>query len=66
VAKGGRVLTITALGATIAQARERAYLAIGKVGWPEGFCRTDIGWCALQRRLKTGICRIRATCKGYG
>ncbi len=49
VAKGGRVLTVTALGATVAQARERAYLAIGKINWPEGFCRTDIGWRALER-----------------
>jgi phosphoribosylamine--glycine ligase len=48
VAKGGRVLNVTAKGATIAEARERAYLAISKIDWPGGFCRTDIGWRALE------------------
>lgn len=48
-ASGGRVLNVTALGATIAEARTRAYEAIGKVDWPEGFNRSDIGWRALKR-----------------
>jgi len=43
VASGGRVLNVTALGATIADARQRAYDAVGRVDWPEGFCRSDIG-----------------------
>lgn len=48
-ASGGRVLNVTALGATIGEARARAYEAIGKVDWPEGFNRSDIGWRALKR-----------------
>lgn len=48
-ASGGRVLNVTALGATIGEARTRAYEAIGKVDWPEGFNRSDIGWRALKR-----------------
>ena len=42
-ADGGRVLTITALGSDVAEARERAYAAIDRIKWPEGFFRRDIG-----------------------
>src|SRR5262249_45824427 len=44
VANGGRVLNITARGATLREARERAYEAIADINWPEGFYRRDIGW----------------------
>lgn len=47
VAVGGRVLNVTARGATLAQARERAYEMVAKIDWPDGFNRTDIGWRAL-------------------
>lgn len=47
VADGGRVLNVCAHGDTVAQARERAYAAIERIDWPEGFHRTDIGWRAL-------------------
>jgi phosphoribosylamine---glycine ligase len=43
VAAGGRVLGITASGGDLAQARARAYAAIDKIDWPDGFCRRDIG-----------------------
>jgi phosphoribosylamine---glycine ligase len=43
VADGGRVLNITALGATIAEARRHAYDAIAKIEWTDGFYRRDIG-----------------------
>lgn len=43
LADGGRVLNVTALGDTMAEARRRAYDAIAKIDWPDGFCRTDIG-----------------------
>jgi phosphoribosylamine--glycine ligase len=46
-ADGGRVLNVTASGATLAGARARAYAAIERIDWPEGFCRRDIGWRAL-------------------
>jgi phosphoribosylamine--glycine ligase len=45
-ANGGRVLNVTAQGASLAEARERAYAAIDRIDWPEGFCRRDIGWRA--------------------
>ncbi len=48
-AAGGRVLGITALGATIAEAQKRAYAAVAAIDWPGGFCRTDIGWRAVSR-----------------
>ena len=48
-ANGGRVLNITALGKDVAEAQSRAYAAIEKIDWPEGFCRRDIGWRALER-----------------
>jgi phosphoribosylamine---glycine ligase len=46
VANGGRVLNICALGATVAQAYERAYEAVDKIVWPDGFCRRDIAMVA--------------------
>jgi phosphoribosylamine--glycine ligase len=49
VADGGRVLAVTATGATIAEAQARAYQAVDKIVWPEGFCRRDIGWRAIKR-----------------
>ncbi|MBI5162725.1 MAG: phosphoribosylamine--glycine ligase [Magnetospirillum sp.] len=49
VATGGRVLGITAIGETVAEAQARAYRAIDRIDWPEGFCRRDIGWRAIAR-----------------
>jgi len=43
LADGGRVLGVTALDSDIGAARERAYRAVGKIDWPGGFCRRDIG-----------------------
>ena len=42
LANGGRVLGITAIGNSISEARGRAYEAVDKVDWPDGFCRRDI------------------------
>jgi phosphoribosylamine--glycine ligase len=50
LAAGGRVLSITAQGRTTLEAQQRAYAAIGKIDWPEGFCRSDIGWQAIARQ----------------
>ena len=47
VATGGRVLNCTARGATLSEARDRAYALVDAIEWPEGFCRRDIGWRAL-------------------
>ena len=46
-ATGGRVLNVTARGATLAEARARAYAMVDAITWPDGFCRRDIGWRAL-------------------
>lgn len=54
LADGGRVLNVTALGATVAEAQERAYAAIAKIDWPGGFCRSDIGWRAVVRETSGG------------
>jgi phosphoribosylamine--glycine ligase len=43
LADGGRVLGVSALGRDLGGARDRAYRAIDKIDWPEGFCRRDIG-----------------------
>ena len=48
-ANGGRVLGVTALDSDIAAARDRAYKAIGRIDWPDGFCRGDIAWRAIDR-----------------
>jgi phosphoribosylamine--glycine ligase len=50
LADGGRVLNVTARGRTVEEARGRAYAAVARIDWPGGFCRTDIGWRALQPR----------------
>ncbi len=47
VARGGRVLTVSATGKTVSEAQARAYQAVDAIDWPEGFCRRDIGWRAL-------------------
>ena len=47
VANGGRVLNVTGLGASVKEARDRAYAGIDVIDWPEGFYRRDIGWRAL-------------------
>jgi phosphoribosylamine--glycine ligase len=49
LATGGRVLNVTARGTTVSEAQHRAYAAIDKLDWPEGFCRKDIGWRAVKR-----------------
>ncbi|HKA64469.1 MAG TPA: phosphoribosylamine--glycine ligase [Methyloceanibacter sp.] len=48
-ADGGRVLDVTARSRDIRQAQDRAYAAVDKIDWPEGFCRRDIGWRAVER-----------------
>ena len=48
-ANGGRVLNVSALGKTVTEAQARAYQAVDKIDWPEGFCRRDIGWQAVKR-----------------
>jgi phosphoribosylamine--glycine ligase len=50
LAAGGRVLNVTALGRDLQEARDRAYAAVAAIDWPEGFCRSDIGWRALEQR----------------
>jgi phosphoribosylamine---glycine ligase len=43
IANGGRVLGVTALGRDLADAHDRAYAAVDRIDWREGFCRRDIG-----------------------
>jgi phosphoribosylamine--glycine ligase len=49
LANGGRVLNVCASGKTVAEAQQRAYQAVGRIRWPGGFCRRDIGWQAVER-----------------
>jgi phosphoribosylamine---glycine ligase len=49
LATGGRVLNVTAIGKTARHAQARAYAAVDKIDWPEGFCRRDIGWRAVAK-----------------
>ncbi len=48
IATGGRVLAVTAMADTVADAQQKAYAATDAIDWPEGFCRRDIGWRALR------------------
>jgi phosphoribosylamine---glycine ligase len=54
LADGGRVLDVSALGRTVAEAQERAYAAVDRIVWPEGFCRRDIGFRAVEREKNSG------------
>jgi phosphoribosylamine--glycine ligase len=49
LANGGRVLNICATGKTVSEAQQRAYQAVDRIRWPDGFCRRDIGWQAVKR-----------------
>ncbi|OYW50297.1 MAG: phosphoribosylamine--glycine ligase [Novosphingobium sp. 28-62-57] len=48
-ANGGRVLNVTARGASVKAARDAAYAAVDAIRFPEGFCRRDIGWREIER-----------------
>jgi phosphoribosylamine---glycine ligase len=49
LANGGRVLNVSALGKNVRETRTRAYEAVSRIRWPQGFCRHDIGWRAVER-----------------
>src|SRR6516164_4718463 len=49
LANGGRVLNVCALGKTVGEAQARVYRAVDRIRWPDGFCRRDIGFRAVQR-----------------
>ena len=49
LANGGRVLNVCAVGKSVAEAQARAYAAVDRIRWPDGFCRRDIGWRAVER-----------------
>ena len=48
-ANGGRVLCVTSMATSIAEAQQRAYVAVDMIDWPDGFCRRDIGWRAIGK-----------------
>jgi phosphoribosylamine---glycine ligase len=49
VANGGRVLAVTATGASVGEAQVAAYAAVDRIDFPTGFCRRDIGWREIER-----------------
>ncbi|MFM5916493.1 MAG: phosphoribosylamine--glycine ligase [Novosphingobium sp.] len=49
VANGGRVLNVTARGSSVSQAQARAYAAVDRIDFAQGFCRRDIGWREVER-----------------
>ncbi|UWL60142.1 phosphoribosylamine--glycine ligase [Brucella pseudintermedia] len=53
IANGGRVLNVTAIADTVAEAQAKAYEAVKRVDWPEGFYRSDIGWRAVEREKQS-------------
>jgi phosphoribosylamine---glycine ligase len=52
VSSGGRVLAVTATGETVAGAQAKAYTAVDKIDFADGFCRRDIGWREVQRETQ--------------
>jgi phosphoribosylamine---glycine ligase len=53
-ANGGRVLNVTASAASVREAQRKAYAAVDVIDWPEGFCRRDIGWRAVNQKESDG------------
>jgi phosphoribosylamine--glycine ligase len=51
VANGGRVLNVTAVGASVTEAKAAAYAAVDSIIFPTGFCRCDIGWREVEREI---------------
>ncbi len=49
VASGGRVLNVTARGSSVSEAQARAYAAVDKLDFVDGFCRRDVGWREVER-----------------
>ena len=54
LANGGRVLNVCAMGKTVLEAQQRAYQAVDRVKWPDGFCRRDIAWQAVEQEKARG------------
>jgi len=52
VTSGGRVLCVTALGATVSAAQKRAYEMLKQIRWQGAQYRTDIGYRAIAREKK--------------
>jgi phosphoribosylamine--glycine ligase len=50
LANGGRVLNVCAIGRSVAEAQRQAYAAVDRIKWPDGFCRSDIGWRAIEQK----------------
>jgi phosphoribosylamine--glycine ligase len=55
VANRGRVLSVTATGATVAEAQCAAYHATEAISFPSGFYRRDIGWREIARAAKSPV-----------
>ena len=51
LASGGRVLAVTAIADTLANAKARAYRGVDAIDYADGFHRRDIGWRALERTI---------------
>jgi phosphoribosylamine--glycine ligase len=56
-ANGGRVLNVTALGPTVAAAKQYADAAASQIDWPDGFHRHDIGWREVLRERNAALDR---------
>jgi len=52
VTNGGRVLCVTALGASVGEAQQLAYEQLHHISWKNACFRTDIGWRAIAREKK--------------
>ncbi len=54
VASGGRVLAVTATGPDVNEAAARAYRAVARIDFADGFHRRDIGWREVARLNEEG------------
>ena len=63
LANGGRVLNVCASGKTVTEAQRRAYQAVDRIKWPEGFCRRDIGVAGGGAGAGEGLVALHRHCE---
>jgi phosphoribosylamine--glycine ligase len=42
------------MGKSVLEAQQRAYEAVDRIKWPDGFCRRDIAWQAVEAERAKG------------
>ena len=55
LATGGRVISLSALGSSLKNAKDNVYNTIKKIDWKDSYYRKDIGWRHLWKKIKKNL-----------